>query len=75
MTQRIELGFRPGVHGTRRVLDQTRRVQGNLLTIDDELDKLFIQLGESDGDSVGVHLEGKLVELSPNSTSRDGYEV
>nr|KAJ0186422.1 hypothetical protein LSAT_V11C900487530 [Lactuca sativa] len=42
------------------------------LEVDDELDELFIQLGESDVDSVGVHLEGKLIESSPNSTSRDG---
>ena len=55
--------------------EQTRRVLGNLLKDEDELDKLFIQLGESDVDSVGVHLEGKLVKSSSNSTSRDGYEV
>ena len=47
MTQRIGLSFRPGVHGTRRVLEQTRRVQGNLLKIEDDPDELFIQLGES----------------------------
>ena len=55
--------------------EQTRRVQGNLLKDEDELDELLILLGKSDEDSVDVHLEGKLVESSPNSTSRDGYEV
>ena len=45
------------------------------MSVDDELDDLFIQLGGSDVDSVDVHLEGKLVDSSPNSTSRDGYEV
>ena len=45
------------------------------ISVNDELDKLFIQLGESDVDSVDVHLEGKLVESLPNSMSRDGYEV
>ena len=70
MTQCIGLSLRPGVHGTRRVLEQTRRVQGNLLMVEDELDELFIQLGESDEGSFDVHIEEELVESLPNSTIR-----
>ena len=54
VTQRIGLIHRPGVH-------RTRRVQGNLSTMEDELDELFIQLGES--------RSGLVQQLKVNSTS------
>ena len=61
MTQCIGLSHRPVVHRTRRVHEQTRRVQGNLPTFEDELDELFIQLGESQ--------TGHVHRMKVNSTS------
>ena len=52
------------------MLEQTRRVQGNLPTLEDELDELFIQLGELDEGSFEVVVEGELVESLLNLTSR-----
>ena len=50
--------------------EQTRRVQGNLLKIEGELDELFIQLGEPDEGSFNVLIEEELIDSPPNSTSR-----
>ena len=43
-------------------------------SVEDGIDELFIQLDESDEDSVDVRLEGKLIDPFPNSTSRHGYK-
>ena len=69
VTQRIGLSLRLGVHGTRRVLEQTRRVQGNLLMVEDELDELFIQLGESSSEIVH-QMKVNSTSCSYNSASR-----
>ena len=70
VTQCIGRDFRPGVHGTRRVLEQTRRVQGNLLMDEDELDEFMNELGESDEDGPDGLNEGEPIEFSLDSTSR-----